>query len=306
LFVVELQVTWDEPELLQNVKRVCPWLVEQVSSMPNLHLPNFSPPPRKKQRLPEFPFEGQPLFDPPFPPARPLPSLAPHPRPHHDHGGFIPFFPFPDGSAAAGIQGARHAQLAPFFSDLHIGNLQQSLLFCGVRPADHHAPAAPRISTDLAIGNLPPRRDAPRSPPAAANKADDVKPVGIMLFGRAILTEEQMKSSSPTSPGATRKRSPNTPDRSGSGSGVTEGSPAKNNLLDAGLEPGHGHGQCKAFVESDAVGRNLDLSALGSFEELRARLSRMFLIDDAELRMSHVLYRTAAGEVKHVGDEPFK
>jgi len=116
-----------------------------------------------------------------------------------------------------------------------------------------------------------------------------------------------MKSNSPTSsPGATRKRSPNTPDRSGSGSGVTEGSPAKNNLLDAGLEPGHGHGQCKAFVESDAVGRNLDLSALGSFEELRARLSRMFLIDDAELRMSHVLYRTAAGEVKHVGDEPFR
>ena len=297
--VVELQVTWDEPELLQNVKRVCPWLVEQVSSMPNLHLPNFSPPPRKKQRIPEFPFEGQPLFDPPFPPARPLPPLAPHPHPHP-----LPFFPFPDGSAAAGIQGARHAQLAPFFSDLHTGNLQQSLLFCGVRPADHHAPAAPRISTDLAIGNPPPRRDAPRSPPAAANKADDVKPVGIMLFGRAILTEEQMKSNSPTSsPGATRKRSPNTPDRSGSG--VTEGSPAKNNLLDAGLEPGHGHGQCKAFVESDAVGRNLDLSALGSFEELCARLSRMFRIDDADLR-SHVLYRTAAGEVKHVGDEPFK
>ncbi|PAN39124.1 hypothetical protein PAHAL_7G222800 [Panicum hallii] len=297
-----LQVTWDEPELLQNVKRVCPWLVEQVSSMPNLHLPNFSPPPRKKQRIPEFPFEGQPLVDPPFPPAHPLPLLAPHPHPHphHDqshHHGLIPFFPFPDGSAAAGIQGARHAQLAPFFSDLHIGNLQQSLLFCGVRPADHHAPTAPRISTDLAIGNPPPRHDAPRSPPAGAKKADDVKPVGIMLFGRAILTEEQMKSNSPTSPGATRKGSP---DRSGSG--VTEGSPTKNSLLDAGLEPGHG--QCKVFVESDAVGRNLDLSALGSFEELCARLSRMFRIHDADLR-SHVLYRTAAGEVKHVGDEPF-
>jgi hypothetical protein len=296
------QVTWDEPELLQNVKRVCPWLVEQVSSMPNLHLPNFSPPPRKKQRIPEFPFEGQPLVDPPFPPAHPLPLLAPHPHPHphHDqnhHHGLIPFFPFPDGSAAAGIQGARHAQLAPFFSDLHIGNLQQSLLFCGVRPADHHAPTAPRISTDLAIGDPPPRHDAPRSPPAGAKKADDVKPVGIMLFGRAILTEEQMKSNSPTSPGATRKGSP---DRSGSG--VTEGSPTKNSLLDAGLEPGHG--QCKVFVESDAVGRNLDLSALGSFEELCARLSRMFRIHDADLR-SHVLYRTAAGEVKHVGDEPF-
>jgi hypothetical protein len=58
-------------------------------------------------------------------------------------------------------------------------------------------------------------------------------------------------------------------------------------------------------VESDAVGRNLDLSALSSFEELYARMSDMFGIDGAELR-SHVLYRGAAGEVKHVGDEPFR
>ncbi|OEL27472.1 Auxin response factor 10 [Dichanthelium oligosanthes] len=313
-----LQVTWDEPELLHNVMRVCPWLVEQVSSMPNLHLPNFapSPSPHKKPRIQEFPFKGQPpLFDPAFPPAQPLP-LAPHPHPHHDqnhHGGFIPFFPFPDGSAAAGIQGARHAQVAPFFSDLHISNLQQSLLLCGVRPADHHAPPAPRISTNLAIGNPPPRRDAPRSPSAGAKNADDVKPEGIMLFGRAILTEEQMKKNSsgvPTSPGATKngstkpdrdaEKSPNTPD--GYGSGVTEGSPTKNNLWsEFGLEPG----QCKVFAESDAVGRNLDLSALGSYEELCARLSAMFRVDDADLR-SHVLYRTAAGEVKHVGDEPFR
>jgi len=59
------------------------------------------------------------------------------------------------------------------------------------------------------------------------------------------------------------------------------------------------------FVESDTLGRNLDLSALGSFEELCARLSSMFGISNADLR-SHMVDRTIAGEVKHVGDEPFR
>jgi hypothetical protein len=159
----------------------------------------------------------------------------------------------------------------------------------------------------LAIG-IPP----PRSPPSAAAKKaadDEVKSAGIMLFGRAILTEEQMKSNSPTSPGgaATGEGSPK-PDRDAEkgpgtpggspGSGVTEGSPKKNNLL---WEPG----QCKVFVEWDAVGRNLDLSALGTFDELCAQLAAMFRFGDADLR-SHVLYRTATGEEKHVGDEPFR
>ncbi|KAL6651048.1 hypothetical protein ACP70R_009973 [Stipagrostis hirtigluma subsp. patula] len=327
-----LQVTWDEPELLQNVKRVCPWLVELVSSMPNLHLPSFSPP-RKKPRIPpyaEFPFDGQ-LFD----PAVFSPNHHPLPHPYHDqthHQSFLPFFPVPDSSAAAGIQGARHAQLGPPFSDLHIGSLQQSLLFSGVPLPDRHAPRPPqRISTDLTIGSPPGRQDAPCSvSPAAKKQADDaVKPTaGLVLFGRTILTEEQIKattsSGGPASPGATGNGSSTKSDcdgekvtnmSEGSGSGVIQGSPKNNNTSswrlqwlgdngsqtpEFGLEPG----QCKVFVESDAVGRNLDLSELGSFEELYTRLSDMFCIDNAELR-GHVLYRSAAGEVKHVGDEPF-
>nr|XP_043615379.1 auxin response factor 16-like [Erigeron canadensis]XP_043615380.1 auxin response factor 16-like [Erigeron canadensis] len=47
-----LQVTWDEPDLLQNVKRVNPWLVEMVSNMPAIHLSPFSPA-RKKARIPQ-------------------------------------------------------------------------------------------------------------------------------------------------------------------------------------------------------------------------------------------------------------
>ncbi|WVZ86425.1 hypothetical protein U9M48_033205 [Paspalum notatum var. saurae] len=314
-----LQVTWDEaPELLGNVHRVSPWLVEPVSSMPNLHMPPPFSASRKKPRIPPYNnesilLEGQQLFDTAFPRNHPLP-----PAPKHDRGFIVPSFPFPEygyGSAAAGIQGARQAQFIQMFSDPNIGDLQRSLLFCaGIRAADHRAPATPRISTDLTL----PRQDAPSSPPSAG--ADGAKAPGVvMLFGRAILTEEQMKSSSssgvPSSPRAVnRGSSSNTSDGSGSDVTQTQVSPTMtkrpswmspwsgdNSPSQWGLEAG----QCKVFVESDAIGRNLDLSALGSFEELYARLSAMFCIDNAADLGSHVLYLTAAGEAKHVGDEPF-
>uniref|UniRef100_A0A0A9D8Y5 PB1 domain-containing protein n=1 Tax=Arundo donax TaxID=35708 RepID=A0A0A9D8Y5_ARUDO len=99
----------------------------------------------------------------------------------------------------------------------------------------------------------------------------------------------------------------------GSGSGVIQNSPTNkasserllwfrdsSHITELGLELG----QCKVFIESDTVGRNLNLSALGSSDELYGRLSEMFSIESAELR-SRVLYRGATGEVKHAGDEPF-
>ncbi|XP_051218298.1 auxin response factor 10 [Lolium perenne] len=310
----QLQVSWDEPELLQNVKRVCPWLVELVSSMPNLHLPSFSPP-RKKQRIPsyaDFPLDGQ-LFHPPppFPPNHPLA----HDQLMHHHS--FPVFPFPTNGGAphlAGVQGARHPQFPPSFPDLRVTNLQQpSLPYSGTRrPAADHAD--PGISTVLTIGTSPVREDdaACILPKKAFDAAKAPPPPTLHLFGQAILTEEQMKSSgSCGSPNWEAEKV----SEEGSGSGVIQGSPSNNNNTSSwrlgdsssqssselGLEPG----QCKVFVESDAVGRNLDLSALSSFEELYARMSDMFGIDGAELR-SHVLYRGAAGEAKHVGDEPFR
>ena len=74
-----------------------------------------------------------------------------------------------------------------------------------------------------------------------------------------------------------------------------------NKVLDLGLETGH----CKIFMQSEDVGRTLDLSVVGSYEELYGRLSDMFGIEKAEL-MSHLFYRDAAGELKHTGDEPFR
>ncbi|XP_062219720.1 auxin response factor 8-like [Phragmites australis] len=319
-----LQVTWDEPDLLQNVKRVSPWLIELVSSMPAIHLASFSPP-RKKPRIPAypefFPFEGQ-LLNPAFPPS----PLA---HGHHDHHylhTYPSFFPFPDGSAPAAIQGARHAQFVPSLSDLHLTHLQSSLLYPGLRRPDHvgpKTPIPPRINTDLTIGGAPARDDVSCALSISATKKPDaVKPAGLVLFGQTILTEQQMSLSSSgcaTSPEATGNSSLNWNAEKGanvsegSGSGVIQNSPTNkasserlqwfrdsSQITELSLEPG----QCKVFIESDTVGRNLDLSALSSFDELYGRLSEMFCIESAELR-SRVLYRGATGEVKHAGDEPF-
>jgi hypothetical protein len=151
-----------------------------------------------------------------------------------------------------------------------------------------------------------------------------VKLAGLVLFGQTILTELQMGlcgSGGATSPAATRTSSLNcNADKSGnasegSGSGVIQNSPTNkaaasserqwlgdgsSHLSELGLEPG----QCKVFMESDTVGRNLDLSAMRSFDELYDRLSEMFSVESTELR-SRVLYRGATGQVKHAGDEPF-
>ncbi|CAM0945157.1 unnamed protein product [Alopecurus aequalis] len=312
-----LQVTWDEPDLLQNVKRVSPWLVEIVSSMPAIHLASFSPP-RKKLRIPaypEFPLEGQ-LLHPAFPP-----NQMTHGH-HHRYQSYHPsFFPFPDCSAPAGIQGARHAQFGPALSDLHLTHLQSSLLYPGVRCHDHVS--ARRISTDLTIGSSPARNGVSSTLAVGAMKGDDVKRPGLVLFGRTILTEQQMSrsdSAGVTSPAATgnssldwnAEKAGNASE--GSGSGVIQNSSPSDNtspetlrwlrdnshISELGLEPG----QCKVFVESETVGRILDLSAMSSFEELYGRLSEMFCVEGEELRR-RVLYRGAAGELKHAGDESF-
>ncbi|KAG8060200.1 hypothetical protein GUJ93_ZPchr0002g23566 [Zizania palustris] len=322
-----LQVTWDEPDLLQNVKRVSPWLVELVSSMPAIHLSSFSPP-RKKPRMPtypEFPLEGQ-ILNPAFPPN----PLA---HGHHNHHHHYPynhpsFFPFPDGRAPAGIQGARHVQFGPSLSDLHLTHLQSSLMYpAGQRRPDHVSPTPipPRISTDLTMGSSSPARDAVSCTLSiGAKKPDDTKQPGLVLFGQRILTEQQMSLSclaGVTTLAATGNSSlkwhteKGANASEGSGSGVIQTSPTDNTsserlqwfrenssqVTELGLEPG----QCKVFIESDTVGRNLDLSSLSSFEQLYGRLSQMFCIDSAELG-SRVLYRGVTGEVKHAGDEPFR
>ncbi|KAK9279774.1 hypothetical protein L1049_013456 [Liquidambar formosana] len=303
-----LQVTWDEPDLLQNVKRVSPWLVELVSNMPVIHLSPFSPP-RKKLRLlqhPDFPLDGQ----------FPMPSFSGNPL-----GTSSPLCCLSD-STPAGIQGARHAQFGISLSDLHLNNKLQSGLFSSsFQRFDPHSRFSEGIITDrtnskenisclLSMGNSTQNLE----------KSDNVKTHQFLLFGQPILTEQQIShscSSEAVSQVLTgRSSSDGNLEKlkiwsNGSGSALEQqGSPNPSSdgfswhqgfqTNDLSIDTGH----CKVFLESEDVGRTLDLSVLGSYEELYRRLANMFGIERSET-LSHVLYRDATGALKHTGEEPF-
>ncbi|MED6188303.1 hypothetical protein PIB30_084675 [Stylosanthes scabra] len=279
-----LQVTWDEPDLLQNVRRVSPWLVELVSNMPALHLSPFSPP-RKKLRMPqqpEFGVDGQ------------IPSY-----------GCLPE------STPAGMQGARHGHYGISLSDLHLNKLHSGL---------YSTPPMRVLSNNLLLQKPSTTENVScllsmASSVQSSKKPDEGKTPQLVLFGQKILTEQQLALSSSgdaVSPVLT-------------GNSSSDGNADKlNNFSDGSAsalhhpersscdrfpwykdqrqetEPGH----CKVFMESEDVGRTLDLSLLGSYDELHRKLADMFGIERSEM-LSHVLYRDINGAVKHLGDEAF-
>ncbi|KAL5998357.1 Auxin response factor 18 [Asimina triloba] len=288
-----LQVTWDEPDLLQSVKRVSPWLVELVSNMPAIHLAPFSPP-RKKLRLPQHPDFA-------------MDAQLPTPFCSNPLGPSSPLCCPPPDSTPAGIQGARHAQFG-VISDLHLSKLQSGLFPATFQRFNRIAPPSSRLFTSdsavhenvsclLTIGNSSQNK----------KKTDEgkTKTAQLVLFGQPILTEQQISLS-------------------GSGNSLSDGNPEKTANLSSSDGPmessssegfpwyqdrpagdlGLGTGHCKVFMESEDVGRTLDLSVLGSYEELYRRLANMFGIERSEM-LNHVLYRDAKGSVKHTGDEPF-
>ncbi|XAR59746.1 hypothetical protein NMG60_11015701 [Bertholletia excelsa] len=300
-----LQVTWDEPDLLQNVKRVSPWLVELVSNVPVIHVSPFSPP-RKKLRFPQqpdFPFDGQ--FS--------LPSFSGNPL-----GPSSPLCCLSD-NIPAGIQGARHAQFGRSLSDLHLNNkLQFELFQSSLQQFDPYAKISDgfipshknsndNISCWLTMGNSNSKLE----------NTDNDKTPRFVLFGKPILTEQQITrgySNDEVSEVLTRKKS--------SSNGIAEkadkyafhqqGFPENLmlscfpkhqdfHMTELGLDTGH----CKVFMESEDVGRSLDLSAIGSYDELYKRLANMFGIEGSEMPC-HVLYQDATGAVKQIGDEPFR
>lgn len=272
-----LQVAWDEPDLLQNVKCVSPWLVELVSNMPVIHLSPFSPP-RKKFRLPlhpDFPLDGQ----------FPIPSFSGNPLGPTTG----PFRCLPD-NVPAGIQGARHTHFGVPFSDLHHTNklhpglvppsfrcidqctkMPNSGFICGPTNGNED------ISCLLTMGNSSHKLE----------KTDNVKAPRFILFGQPILTEQQISSGSSSE----NLEKAEVPAVDWQGFRPAE----------LGLDTGH----CKVFLQSEDVGRSLDLSALRSYEELYRRLANMFGIERSKL-LTRVLYRDASGSVKQTGDEPFR
>lgn len=282
-----LLVTWDEPDLLQNVKRVSPWLVELVSNMPAIHLSPFSPP-RKKLRLP-------------------------HQHPDFALDGQIPIPPFPSNlfsclqeNTPAGMQGARQAHHYPFpLSDLqHLSKLQSAVYL------DHTPKTPPKPSNKL----NPAKTEDDSCLLTIGNSTDPIKKSAdlnlnvitpqFVLFGQPILTEQQIS----------RSCSGDTVSPVGTGNSSSEGNPEKltdqssseglhwYNKRECELNLGTGH--CKVFMESEDVGRTLDLSELCSYEELYKRMANMFGIERAEMP-GHVLYRDTNGAIKQLGNESF-
>ncbi|KAL7095840.1 hypothetical protein ACP275_10G047800 [Erythranthe tilingii] len=253
-----LQVAWDEPDLLQNVKRVSPWLVELVSSMPPIHHHNLSPfsPPRKKMRLP---FDGQ----------IPLPAFSGNPF------GCIPNNN--NNNTPAGMQGARHGLS---LSDL----FPAGFMPLNRVPLPSTTANNENVSCQLTMGNSN----------RGSKVSDNCKTAPFVLFGRPILTEKQISLSGCSSDTRT-------------GNSSSDGNEGKmGNNSDEGfqseldLETGH----CKVFMESEDVGRTLDLSLLGSYEELYEKLGSMFGVEISEI-MNRVIYRDATGAVRQIGDESF-
>ncbi|XP_071709737.1 auxin response factor 18-like [Rutidosis leptorrhynchoides] len=269
-----LQVTWDEPDLLQNVKRVNPWLVELVSTMPAIHMSPFSPP-RKKCRPsqhPDYPMESQiPI---------PIPALC-GPHTHLYNAPTIgPFgYHLPDNlnlHPPASMQGARQTRYGLSLLDIQLNNKLNSGFFPTTTKPSHLSPLTNKptrsepVSCLLTIGNSNTSVKEPETP----------KTSQFLLFGQPILTEEQISQSR---------------NLSGSGSGYGSG-----RETDMNLETGH----CKVFLESEDVGRTFDLSLLDSYDELCKKLTNMFKIESL-IMMNHVRYWDATGTLKKIGGEPF-
>ncbi|KAL0358661.1 UNVERIFIED_CONTAM: Auxin response factor 18 [Sesamum angustifolium] len=139
------------------------------------------------------------------------------------------------------------------------------------------------------------------------NKNDERKSPVFLLFGQPILTEQQISRSCSMD---TEENMGNV--SNGSGSAVIQNSHPepcsdgefprfKDQKLELGLEATH----CKVFLESEDVGRTLDLSSLSSYEELYRKLSSMFGLQRSDTSTS-VVYSDAAGATRTTGDVPFR
>uniref|UniRef100_A0A2P2JWJ1 Auxin response factor n=1 Tax=Rhizophora mucronata TaxID=61149 RepID=A0A2P2JWJ1_RHIMU len=225
------------------------------------------------------------------------------------------------------MQGARHADYGLPLSDLRLDKMQTGVFPAGLPPLLEHAATRSRalnghfiqkpsmsdsVSSFLTMSHLN----------QTAKKPCDAKTPQLVLFGQRILTEQQPSlscSGNTASPVLTgNSSSEGNLDKmanfsDGSGSALQQQGPPERlscevfqwykdsrQEMDPSLETGH----CKVFMESEDVGRTLDLSLLGSYDELFRKLADMFGIENSDTP-SNVLYRDVTGTVKQIGEEPF-
>ncbi|KAI9122104.1 hypothetical protein K1719_006793 [Acacia pycnantha] len=176
-----LQVTWDEPGLVQDVKRVNPWLVQLVPNMPTIPLP-FSPP-RKRMRLPQhpdFPLDTHQIYAPTFVGSL-LGSTTNNP-----FGYYVPE------TTPAGMQGARHAYCGLPLVDFDLNNLQLPLYLTSLPPLAQ-ASMQNMVSYNSAMQNHGMSENVSHflsnenSAPSSEKQDHDKKTPHLKLFGTKII-----------------------------------------------------------------------------------------------------------------------
>ncbi|KAG9150242.1 hypothetical protein Leryth_009826 [Lithospermum erythrorhizon] len=240
-----LEVAWDEPELLQNVKRVSPWLVELVNNMPAIHhLSSFSPP-MKKLRCPEPPY---------FPLVRQFPMSSTF----SDHTSPTSPLRCLSDTIPAGIQRARHAQFGFPSSELRVNKLQASVLPLGFRQQLEQPSPPPKISSSSLLASCGNDEDVSclltmSSSSPSSKTIKDTKEAKFLLFGKPILTEEQIsQSTSEDTVGRDKIINPS----DGSGSTILQNGPSEKSSDEVFLwfrerksQFGLEIDQCKVFIE---------------------------------------------------------
>uniref|UniRef100_A0A0C9QLA5 Auxin response factor n=1 Tax=Wollemia nobilis TaxID=56998 RepID=A0A0C9QLA5_9CONI len=368
-----LQVTWDEPDLLQNVKRVSPWLVEVVSNMPPIQLSPFTLP-KKKLRVsqhPEFQFEGQGIIG-GLQMATLTNSMLGQINPWHGLSENVP----------AGMQGARHGQIYGIaLSDFRPNKVQSGLFFDNFHQQEQGTLSTP-VSTELNIGSFSQLErssvqdnlsclltvgNSSQSEQKTINGktgSSTTKSAPFVLFGKAIHPEQSSRSQQQQQSGVSSSDGPAHQTVNDIGSpGLTSNSSTDGNpdVIDklqramtarsdvsklsenSGLRLSHGETfdstvnngigslswfkdqtsmlslekgsggktaedsiiHCKVFMESEDVGRTLDLSLFSTYEQLHNKLAKMFGIEESDLS-NRVLYKDTTGAVRHTGDEPYR
>ncbi|CAK7347063.1 unnamed protein product [Dovyalis caffra] len=179
-----LQITWDEPEVLQNAKRVSPWQVEFVATTPPLQA---AFPPMKKLRYPNdsgFLTNGELFF--------PMSDLT-NSTMGRMNASMLNYSTFP-----AGMQGARQDTFSTFSLSSFISeNAPQ--VFSGKAFGNNLVPRMKRMPSEMNIGssqseNLSPESQSQSSAQSFAtdlvgNRGFNPKKVGInsiQLFGKII------------------------------------------------------------------------------------------------------------------------
>lgn len=243
-------MTWDEPELLQHLKTVNPWLVEVIVNMPTIGVSPFAQP-RKKPRF-ALEAEASIVLD-----HLPLPPFSTH---FFDSTNLLHSIP-------AGIQGARHThQFGPSFPNLQISIPHFGQFPAGLKRLDDSTPPPGIRSEDISKDtknpdNIPHWLTKGNHHIQSSKESEKTKPAHIVLFGKIIFPNQPISNSSSkdtaNASDANVEKASNPSDSSGltqQNSPSDGGFPSYNDQDKTGvslLDMGH----CKVFMEMKNVGR---------------------------------------------------